>query len=119
MPKGPQLAAPDPLVLVYVVCVFAAALLIPALLYRYVFPPRPSDSDSDDGWGNGPPEPPSPPRGGIPLADAQPAQLRLREHGRLTDRLPAGERRPAREPDPGPAPTPRPAGPAIGIRRRS
>jgi hypothetical protein len=64
-----------------------------------------SDTDSDDGWGHGPKRPPSkpePPRGGIPLLDADPARVRLRDHGRLADRLPPRERRPAREPAPRP-----------------
>ncbi|HZE04059.1 MAG TPA: hypothetical protein VE127_02475 [Solirubrobacteraceae bacterium] len=63
----------------------------------------------DEGWGRGPktpPSPPEPPRGGLPLPDAQPAGVRLREHGKLGERLPRRERRPVREPDRRPAPTP-------------
>lgn len=63
----------------------------------------------DEGWGRGPktpPSPPEPPRGGLPLPDAQPAGVRLREHGTLGERLPRRERRPTREPDRRPAPTP-------------
>ena len=111
MPRGSQLSGSDPLVLVYVLCVFAAALLIPALLCRFVFPPRPSDSDSDDGWGKGPqqpPIPPDPPRGGVPLDDAEPSQLRLRDHSRLAYRRHAGQRRRVQEPDRHPARTSRP-----------
>ncbi len=78
-----------------------AVLLLPALR-EVPEPPRPPDSGSDDGWGHGPPRPPrrpDRPRGGIPLPDAQPARVRLRDdHGRLGDRLPAPQRRPAREP---------------------
>ena len=79
-----------------------AVLLIPALR-ETPEPPRPPDSGSDDGWGHGPPRPPrrpDPPRGGIiPLPDAQPARVRLRDgHERLSDRLPPRQRRPAHEP---------------------
>lgn len=78
----------------------AAALLLPALRTGPDLPPR-RDSDSDDGWGHGPPRPPQPsdlPTGGIPLPDAQPARVRLRDHRRLPDMLPGRARRPAREP---------------------
>jgi hypothetical protein len=78
----------------------AAALLLPALRGGPDLPPRP-DRDSDDGWGKGPPPPPTPfdlPTGGLPLPDAQPAAVRLRDHRRLGDLLPRRERRPAREP---------------------
>jgi len=81
------------------VCV--AVLMIPALRAGPDFPPRP-DSGTDDGWGYGPPgpmAPPQPPRGGIPLPDAEPARVRLRDHSRLGDRLPARQRRRAREPE--------------------
>jgi hypothetical protein len=77
-----------------------AVLLIPALREPPDLPPR-SGSDSDEGWGRGPrrpPKPPEPPRGGIPLPDAVPARVRLRDHRRLADLLPRPERRPAREP---------------------
>jgi hypothetical protein len=82
--------------------VCAAALLLPALRGGPEFPPRP-DRDSDDGWGHGPPKPPTPldlpsPSGGLPLPDAAPARVRLRDHNRLPDLLPPRERRPAREP---------------------
>ncbi len=78
-----------------------AVLLIPALR-RGSDPRPPGDQGSDDGWGKGPRRPPtrpSPPRGGIPLADAQQARIRLREPGRLADHRPAHQRRPAREPE--------------------
>src|SRR5438477_2451416 len=80
--------------------VCAAALLLPALRGGSDLPPR-SDRDSDDGWGHGPPPSPAPfgaPPGGLPLPDAEPARVRLRDHRRLSDELPARERRPAREP---------------------
>lgn len=60
--------------------------------------------DEDDGGGGGgsaPPEPPAPTRprgGGLPLPDAVPARVRLREPGRLGDLLPERERRPGHQP---------------------
>jgi len=93
-------------------------LLIPALRDGPA-PPPPSDQGSDDGWGHGPRRPPwppeEPPRGRIPLPDAQPARVRLRDHDRLFDRLPQRERRPAREPDRKPVRL----GPSIGPPERS
>jgi hypothetical protein len=86
--------------LVYLGCILLV-LFLPVLLGRGGSPPGPPDSDSDDGWGNGPwrpPDRPEPPRGGIPLDDAEPARVRLRDHSRLMDLLPARERRAAREP---------------------
>ena len=80
--------------------VAVGVLLLPALRDAPVSPGR-SENDGDDGWGRGPklpPEPPAPPRGGIPLDDADPARVRLREAGRLADLLPARERRTVREP---------------------
>jgi hypothetical protein len=81
--------------------VCAAALLLPALRGGPEFPPRP-ERGSDDGWGHGPPKHPAPsdlPTGGLPLPDAVPARVRLRDHRRLSDLLPRRERRPAREPE--------------------
>jgi hypothetical protein len=86
-----------------------AVLLLPALRETPEVPKRQSDGDGDDGWGRGPKLPPSrpkPPRGGLPLPDAEPAKVRLREHGRLGDRQPRRERRPAREPVRRPSPAP-------------
>jgi hypothetical protein len=82
--------------------VCAAVLILPALRDGPEFPPRPSDPGSDDGWGRGPNPPPAPPDspgGGIPLSDAEPARIRLRDHRKLSEQLPKRERRPAREPD--------------------
>ncbi len=45
------------------------------------------------------PKPPAPPGGGIPLPDADQARVRLRDHRRLGDHLPARPRRPVREPE--------------------
>src|SRR5438552_15830339 len=81
-----------------------AVLLIPALKDGSS-PNRRSEGESDDGWGRGPkapPQPPKPPRGGIPLPDADPARIRVRESGRLADHLPHRHRRPAPEPAPSP-----------------
>jgi hypothetical protein len=78
-----------------------------------------SEGGSDDGWGNLPVDPPRPsrwPGGGIPLPDAVQSRIRLREPGRLRDRLPAPQRRPAREPDRRPV---RALTAASGSRRRS
>lgn len=86
-----------------------ALLLYPALKDSPVRPDQRSDGEGEDGWGGGPkrpPSPPAPPRGGIPLPDAQPARVRLREHGRLGERLPTRERRPTREPVRRPVRTP-------------
>jgi len=79
----------------------AFALLLPALRSGPDVPPRPERGDSDDGWGHGPPKQPTPfdlPTGGLPLPDATPARVRLRDHRRLPDLLPRRERRPVREP---------------------
>jgi hypothetical protein len=93
-------AAVQPLLLVTIL--LAPVLLPRRLLYPSDGGSAPDDSDTDNGGGRGPrPEPPKPPdtpRGGLPLPDAQPARVRLRDHGRpvLT---PGRSRRPAREPE--------------------
>jgi len=83
--------------------VCAAVLIIPALRDSPEFPPPRPDPGSDGGWGRGPDRPPAPqdpPRGGgIPLPDAEPARVRLRDHRKLPEHLPRRERRPAREPE--------------------
>jgi hypothetical protein len=86
-----------------------AVLMYPALKDNPIAPERRPDGEGDDGWGRGPkapPSPPTPPRGGIPLPDAVPAGIRLREPGRLGERLPRRERRPTPEPARRPVPTP-------------
>jgi hypothetical protein len=60
------------------------------------------------GWWRGDdprPEPPAPvaPSGGLPLPDAVPARVRLREPGRLSDHVVRPERRPSHVPAPAPA----------------
>ncbi len=77
-------------------------LLLPALRDT-PHEPEEDDGSSDDGWGNRPnvrPDPSRWPGGGIPLPDAEQSAVRLREPGRLRDRLPIPERRPAHEPLP-------------------
>ncbi len=93
--------------LVSVVIVLAVALIGLLLCRHGGSRPGPSDPNPGDGWGKGPPPPDGPrphhPRSGIPLDDAVPARVRLRDEGRLADKLTAPERRPAREPDRTPA----------------
>lgn len=112
MARGSQINDVDPFALFYMAWVFATVLLIPALISRMISRRR-SDSDSDEGGGGGggsppPPPRPTPPRGGIPLDDAQPARVRLRDARTLAQRLPARERRPAKEPARRPTRTPSP-----------
>jgi hypothetical protein len=93
--------------LVGLACV--VVLMLPALKDSPPTPKQRRDGEGEDGWGRGPkvpPAPPSPPRGGIPLPDAVPASVRLREPGRLADQRPSRERRPAREPARRPVRTP-------------
>lgn len=85
-----------------------AVLMVPALRDGSPDPKPHRDGEGDEGWGRGPkppPSPPEPPRGGIPLADAEPAKVRFRGPGRLSDHR-RHERRPAREPARQPVRTP-------------
>ena len=82
---------------------FAALLLLPLLRDETVSPLAQPGDDEDGGGGGGndrlPPIAPRGPRpGGIPLPDAAPARVRLRDGRRLADLLPRRERRPVREP---------------------
>ncbi len=108
MAKGSGVGAFDPLALLYMLLVFAVALLVPALLSRFVKSDGHGDSDSDDSGGGGPrrppPTPPGPPPGGVPLADAQPARIRVRDGHSFRRRLSVRERRPARDPRRAPVP---------------
>jgi len=82
-------------------CACAAVLIIHAKNAEPTLPWQPPEGDSDDGWGNdrlGPRTPSRLPGGGLPLPDAVPARVRLRDHRRLADLTPPRERRPAREP---------------------
>lgn len=99
MPRSSQVGGVDlPGLLVLVITL--AVAFAPLLLGRRASP-GPSDAESDDGHGGGPPpprRPPNSPSGGIPLQDAQPARVRLRNHDRLSELLPKGGRRPSRAP---------------------
>jgi hypothetical protein len=76
-------------------------LMIPALRDN----DEPSDQDSgssDDGWGNLPTTKPDSggwPGGGIPLPDAEQSRVRLREPGRISEKVHHPDRRPIREPE--------------------
>jgi hypothetical protein len=81
--------------------VCAAALILPALRDRPEAPPQ-SDGGSGGGGWRRPPKPWTPvtgPGGGLPLPDADPAAVRLRDHETLADRQRPPERRPAHEPE--------------------
>jgi hypothetical protein len=99
----------DLAIVVFVVLVAAVGLM---LVWRGGPRRGPSDPNPGDGWGDGPgpPDPPRPdhPGGGIPLDDAAPARVRLRDEGRLADGVPGRARRPAHEPDRPPRPEPCP-----------
>lgn len=94
---------------------FVAALLIPALRDRPDRPGEESDSGSDEGWGNHPRRPVTPPGvpgGGLPLPDAVPSRIRLRDHRRLRERVERPGRRTTREPTRRPARVPHSSQPA-------
>ncbi len=88
---------------------FAAVLLLPLLRDERVMPARRSEEEDDGGGGGNDRLAPTPPRGpgpgGLPLPDAAPARVRLREPARLADLLPPPARR-RREHAPAPARTP-------------
>jgi hypothetical protein len=90
---------------------FAAVLLLPLLRDERIAPiARRDEGDDGGGGGNdrlGPMPSRGPGGGGLPLPDAAPARVRLREPGRLADLLPAPGRR--REHAPAPTPTRTPA----------
>lgn len=89
----------------------AAVLLLPFLRDETPSWWNQSSGEDDDGGGNdrlGPLVPNGPGGGGIPLADAVPARVRLRGRGRLADLLPPGDRRPAHAPTPVRTPARRP-----------
>jgi len=88
---------------------FGAVLLLPLLRDERIVPATRPGEDEDGGGGGGSdrvaPRPPRGPRGGgVPLPDAVPARVRLREPARLADLVPAPERR--REHAPAPSRTP-------------
>jgi hypothetical protein len=101
MPRHPGVHGINLIGLLPLVIVLAAVVL-PMLLSRGKRPPDDPGPESDGGWGRGPWRPEGPtdgPRGGIPLKDAEPARVRLRDHGRLADRFRRRDRRPIRTPD--------------------
>jgi hypothetical protein len=91
---------------------FAAILLLPLLRDERIVPlPRRGEEEDDGGGGGGNdrvrPAPSRGPRGGglpLPLPDAAPARVRLREPARLADLIPSPARR--REHAPAPVRTP-------------
>ncbi|MEA2196664.1 MAG: hypothetical protein QOJ25_715 [Solirubrobacteraceae bacterium] len=79
----------------------AAVLIVHAMKAAPTVGWRAPKGGSDDGPGSdrrGPAAPPRLPGGGLPLPDAEPARVRLRDHRRLADLTPPRDRRPAREP---------------------
>ena len=110
MPKGSHIGGYDPLALAYVLIVFAAALLVPALIAR--FARRPSDSDGDGGDGavaaDRGAHHPSRRTTGTPSAACRSSSQGRRESAArrpsLGQRLPARPRRQVREPARPPAP---------------
>jgi hypothetical protein len=94
---------------------FAAMMLLPLMRDERIAPYPQRGEEEDDGGGGGNdrlgPAPSRGPRGGgLPLPDAVPARVRLREPARLADLLPSPMRR-RREHAPTPVPvrTPTPA----------
>ena len=72
-----------------------AVLMVTALRASPDDPPHSTNSDGDDGRGNKPRQPRAPsgrPRGGIPLPDAEPARVRLRDHRRASTEPPCRDR---------------------------
>jgi hypothetical protein len=88
---------------------FATVLLLPLLRDERIAPVARGEEDDDGGGGNDRVRrtpPPGPRGGGIPLPDAVPARVRLREPARLADLLPPPRRRREHAPAPGPTRTP-------------
>jgi len=99
-PPGPQVGGFNLLGVAYLALVIAV-IFLPMVVWRGSSP-NDDDDGRDDGRGGGPEHPPPKPTGppgGIPLPDAEPARVRLRDHGRLADR-----RTPIRRPSPHQAP---------------
>jgi hypothetical protein len=76
---------------------FAAVMLLPLLRDERIVPIAHRGDDEDDGGGGNDRVPPAAPRGprggGLPLPDAVPARVRLREPTRLADLIPPPARR--------------------------
>lgn len=90
---------------------FGALLLLPCLRDERI-EPGVARREDDEGGGGGsdrlrPASPRGPRGGGIPLPDAVPARVRLRDRDRLADLLPGFERRPAHAPAPSRTPAER------------
>jgi hypothetical protein len=89
---------------------FAAVLLLPLLRDERVVPIAGRGEEEDEGGGGNDRVAPTAPRGphggGLPLPDAVPARVRLREPGRLADLLPPPNRRHEHAPTPAPARVP-------------
>jgi hypothetical protein len=88
---------------------FAAVLLLPLLRDERIVPIARGEEEDDGGGGNDRVRPnpqPGPRGGGVPLPDAVPARVRLREPGRLADLLPQPRRRREHAPLPTPTRTP-------------
>lgn len=85
--------------LVWVALLLAALAVAPVFCYRTLGHfPNSSDDDGGGGPGSDPPSPPpGPPHGGPPLADAEQARTRRRDHGPPSLRG-VSRRRPAVEP---------------------
>lgn len=90
VPGKPDVGGVNVLGVVYLLVV-VAVLFLPIFLGGHGSSGDDSGSDSGGDW------PPGPPRGGPPLPDADPAAMRLRDHGRLRDRAGARRRRGAPE----------------------
>jgi hypothetical protein len=98
---------------------FAAVLLLPLLRDERIVPIARHGEEEDDGGGGGndrlAPEPPRGPwGGGLPLPDAAPARVRLREPARLADLLPSPARRREHAPEPVRTPAGRQLAPRSG-----
>jgi hypothetical protein len=89
---------------------FAAILLLPCLRDESLLPRTIRGEEEDEGGGGSdrrrPVSPRGPRPGGIPLPDAIPARVRLRDGRRLADLLPGAQRRPAHAPVPAPTRVP-------------
>lgn len=83
--------------------VLVGVLLAMVFRSETVRPWRPPDDGEGGGGGGNDRVPPrhsdEPGGGGLPLPDAAPARVRLRDHRRLAELLPAPPRRPVREPE--------------------
>ena len=90
--------------------VLVGFLLVMVFRSDTVRPWRPPDEgEGGDGGGNDrvpPRRSDQPGGGGLPLPDASPARVRLRDHRRLGELLPRPARRPVREPERAPKRSP-------------